>query len=333
MDGSEIRLSNHNGFYPPIEPYAHGFLPVAGGHSIYWEECGNPDGIPVFIVHGGPGCGCGEKDRRLLDPEKWRIILFDQRGSHRSVPFGSIENNTTEDLARDMWNLRRELGIKQTVLFGGSWGSTLALYYAIRFPEDVLAIILRGIFLGEKAELDILYNGGTGLFFPEEWERFIGNVPPEKRNNILGYFYERMTTGTQEERRQFAFELSRFEENLLRLEPLSEEEVDAETKDYPFESIGLMEAHYFVNNCFMKDGFILKNTDRIPKIPISINQGRWDMVCPPDAAWRLKKSLEATGHQVDYNILQSGHAKTDPEMLKKLVEEGNRIHSLLAQTL
>lgn len=320
------------GFYPPIEPRDHGFLPVDGGHSIYWEECGNPDGVPVLYIHGGPGIGCDEKDRRLLDPDKWRIILFDQRGSHRSVPFGCVENNTTEDLARDMWNLRRKLGIKQAALFGGSWGSTLALYYAIRFPEDVLAMVLRGIFLGEKTELNFLYNGGNGLFFPEGWERFLQNVPPERRNNILGYFYERMTTGTQEERRQFAFELSRFEENLLRLEPLSEADVDKETKDCAYETTGLMEAYYFVNKCFMTEGFILNNAARIPKVPISIVQGRWDMVCPPDAAWRLKKALEATGHQVDYNIVQAGHTKTDPAMLKKLVEEGNRIHALLTQT-
>lgn len=316
-------------FYPPIEPRHHGFLPVAGGHSIYWEECGNPHGIPAFIVHGGPGVGCDEKDRRLLDPKKWRIILFDQRGSHRSVPFGCVENNTTEDLARDMWNLRRELGIQKAVLFGGSWGSTLALYYAIRFPEDVTAIILRGIFLGEKRELDFLYTGGNSLFFPEGWERFIGNVPLERRNDILGYFYERMITGTQEERNQFAFEMSRFEENLLHLEPPSQEKVDKETEDYPYAALGLLECHYFVNNCFMEEGFILKNTNRIPKVPISINQGRWDMVCPPDAAWRLKKSLETTGHKVAYNILQSGHSKSDSAMTIKLVEEGNRIHALL----
>lgn len=321
-----------DGFYPPVEPYNHGFLLVDGGHSIYWEECGNPDGVPILYVHGGPGVGCDEKDRRLLDPKKWRIILFDQRGSYRSVPFGSVKNNTTEDLARDMWNLRRELGIQKTALLGGSWGSTLALYYAIRFPEDVSAIILRGIFLGEKSESDFLYQGGNNLFFPEAWERFIGNVPQKKRNDVIGYFYERMTTGTQEERRRFAFELSRFEENLLHLEPPSEEEIDAETKDYPFESIGLIEAHYFINNCFMPEGFILEHTNRIPKIPISIIQGRWDMVCPPDAAWRLKGALESTGHQVDYNIIQSGHSKTDQAMLKKLIDEGNRIHALLTQT-
>lgn len=319
-----------NGFYPPIEPYNHGFLPVPSGHSIYWEECGNPKGIPVLIVHGGPGCGCDEKDRQLLDPKKWRIVLFDQRGSRRSLPFGKIEDNTTEDLARDMWNLRRELGIKKTVLLGGSWGSTLALYYAIRFPEDVMAIILRGIFLGEKAELDFLYKGGNGLFFPEAWERFIENVPPERRDNILGYFYEIMTKGTPEEGKRFAFEMSRFEENLLHFEPPTQEEVDKETEDYPYLALGLLECHYFVNNCFMEDGFILKNTNRIPKVPISINQGRWDMVCPPNAAWRLKKSLEKTGHKVAYNILQSGHSKSDSAMTKKLVEEGNRIHTLLA---
>ena len=318
-------------FYPPIEPYHTGFKLVDGGHSIYYEECGNPDGYPVIYFHGGPGVGCDKNDRRLFDPAKWRIVLIDQRGCGRSVPYGCIENNTTEHLAWDIWNIKRRLNIRKAVLFGGSWGSTLALYYAIRFPEDASAIILRGIFLGSKEELDFLYKGGNGLFYPEAWERFLANVPEDRRDDILGYFYERMSTGTTEERRRFAFELSRFEENLLHLEPVSPEEVDRETQDAHFESIGLLEAYYFVNNCFMEEGFLLKNAGHIPKVPISIVQGQYDMVCPPLYAYKLRRALEQTGHEVAWNLVLAGHSKSDPALKTKLIEETNRIHSLLTR--
>lgn len=319
-------------FYPPIEPHHTGFEPVNGGHSIYYEECGNPEGLPVIYFHGGPGVGCDEKDRRLFDPEKWRIVLIDQRGCGRSVPYGCIENNTTDDLARDIWNIRRRLGIKKAVLFGGSWGSTLALYYAIRFPEDALALILRGVFLGMREELDFLYKGGNGLFYPEAWERFLANVPENRRDDILGYFYERMSTGSTEEKQRFAFEMSRFEENLLHLEPVSQEEVDKETGKAHFESTGLLETYYFVNNCFMEEGFILNNVTRIPKVPISIVQGQYDMVCPPQYAYRLRRALENTGHEVAWNLVIAGHSKSDTALRSKLIEETNHIHTLLAQT-
>ena len=318
--------------FPQITPYNTGYLPVSGGHSIYYEECGNPEGTPAFIVHGGPGVGCDEKDRRFLDPQKYRIVLFDQRGSNRSKPFGKIEFNTIEHLAMDMWWLRRHLNIKKMLLFGGSWGTTLSLYYAIRFPSDVLGMILRGIFLGTKEEIDFIYKGGNGLFYPEAWERFLANVPENRHADILGYFYERMLSGTKEEKTKFAFEMSRFEEALLHLEPQPDKNVDQETQDCPYAALGLLEAHYFMNDCFMADGLILNNIKHIPNVPISIIQGQYDMVCPPLYAYRLRRALEYTKHnQVAWNLALAGHSKSDKAIKEKLLEEGDRIHALLVQ--
>lgn len=318
--------------YPEIEPYNTGYLLVAGGHSIYYEECGNPDGYPVLYVHGGPGAGCGEKDRRFINPEN-RIILFDQRGCGRSKPFGSIQNNTTDDLLSDMWNLLRHLGIKKTIPFGGSWGSTLSLLFWIRYPEMVSGVILRGVFLAEKSESDFLYNGGVELFAPYKWERFIGNVPQNKRHDPIRYFYDRMINGdNREERRKLAYEMSIFEESLLSLGPVSEADVEKGLVDYPYEALGLLEAHYFVNDCFIPEGFILNNIHRVSKVPVSIIQGKYDLVCPPLAAYKLYKTLAANDIPVDLHLVVAGHSKTDIEIRKNLISETNRICELVKNT-
>lgn len=320
-----------NELYPSTEPYDAGYYYTSQRHCVYFEQCGNQSGYPIFFLHGGPGAGCTKEDRRFFSPEKWRAILFDQRGCGRSKPLGYIEQNTTHHLACDIAGMMKGWDIDKAVIFGGSWGSLLALYFAINWPEKVAGLILRGVFLGEKSELDFLYKGGNKMFFPEAWERFLQNVPPEKQNDILGYFYERMTSGTEEEKNKFAFELSRFEEHLLRLEPRTDQQTDEETEQWPYAALGLLEAHYFVNNCFMDESYILDEIHRVPKVPISIVQGRYDMVCPPDAAWRLTKALRNNDCPVKLNIVQAGHDRFEPAIQEKLIMETNRIHSLITQ--
>lgn len=327
----EAGIVLEDNLYPEIEkPYNSGFLMVGGGHSIYYEECGNPDGYPVLYVHGGPGASCTTKDRRYINPEN-RIILFDQRGCGRSIPFGSVKNNTTDYLLSDTWNLLRHLRVRQAIMFGGSWGSTLSLLFWIRYPEMVSALILRGVFLAEKSEWDFLYNGGVNLFAPHRWERLLESIPPNQHHRVVQYIYERMiNSNNPKERRKLAYELSAFEESILSLETSSEKDIENELTDYPYEALGLLEAHYFVNDCFIPEGFILDNIHRVSKVPVSIVQGKYDLVCPPLAAYRLFKALKANGIEVDLNLVTGGHSKSDSEIKKKLISETNRICGLVS---
>lgn len=303
--------------FPEIEPYNTGFLTVSGGHEIYYEQCGNPKGKPIRFIHGGPGAGCDKKDRRFFDPDKWQITLVDQRGSNRSKPFGELRHNTTWHLVDDLVKLNQKLGIRQTALFGGSWGSTLASVYAISHPETVSGMILRGIFLGEKDEADYYMNGQTALFFPEAWGRFAGQVPKEYRKDPAAYYQLQLKSPDPKVRRKFAYEWAFYELSLLHLEQPVQDQTDKETNDFSFESLALMEAHYLSNNCFLKEGFIIRNAGAIPPVPISIIQGRYDMVCPPISAYRLHKALSTS----TLHIVLAGHSSRDPEIRKKLVSE------------
>ena len=306
--------------YPEVETYSSRFIRPLDGteHQIYVEECGNPKGFPVLFIHGGPGAGCSTTDRRYFNPEKWRIILFDQRGSGRSKPFGSIANNTTDHLCDDIDEIYKELGIQKAVLFGGSWGSTLALVFAIARPEKVSGMVLRGIFLGEKSEIDYLWNGAIARHFPEVWLRFLIVVPKEFKKNPAEYYYQQLMSPDLVIRKKVAYEWARFEEALLHLEPQTPESIDKETSSFSFESCAIMEAHYlFKNHCFFKEGFILKNVGEIPKIPISIIQGRYDMVCPPVSAYRLKQKMPLA----NLHMVTAGHSSSDPEIRKKLISE------------
>ncbi len=318
MDGSEVNQGHD--LYPEIEPHNSGFLPVVGDHQLYYEECGNPNGEPILFLHGGPGGGCGPNDRSCFDPEKWRIILFDQRGSGRSRPFGSIENNNTWYLAGDIKTLLEHLDVKKTVLFGGSWGSTLALVFSIIFPDMVSGMVLRGIFLGEKEESDYFFNGSTALFFPEAWERFISFVPKEFKQDPAKYYSMQLKSNEPLVRKHFAYEWARYEEALLHLEPQKDEAVDKETSDFPYESLAIMEMHYlYDHNCFLTDKHIIGNARNIPKVPISIIQGRYDIVCPPISAYRLAKALP----NAELHIVTAGHSSSEPAIRQKLIEETN----------
>ena len=284
-----------------------------------------PRAIQLFFLHGGPGVGCSSWHRRLFDPKKWQIILFDQRGSGRSRPFGCIKQNITHGLVGDIKTLLDLLRVEKAVLFGGSWGSTLALIYAINHPETVSAMILRGIWLGEKSELDYYTRGGVRMNFPEAWERFTYQVPAKHRKNPLPYYYKKLTAGSEKERQHFAYEWARYEESALHLKELSGKKLDRETRDGSFVSLAIMEAHYCLHRLFIEDHYIIKRAKRIRQILATIIQGRYDMVCPPDAAWRLHKQLPYSQIQIVF----AGHSASDPEIQKALIRVTNAMHARL----
>lgn len=313
--------------FPKIEPHKKGSLDTGDGHKVYFEECGNPDGIPILFFHGGPGAGCDAKDRRYFNPKKWRGILFDQRGCGRSRPLSKLDNNTTWHLIRDAKNILDKLGISKAVMFGGSWGSTMALTFAIVYPEMVSGLVLRGIFLGEPSEIDYSENGLIAQHFPRAWERFASVLRPDQRKNPLTAYYKEMTaeTTSASRKRKLAYEWDRYEDAHLRLAPNRDEKIDKELRQYKprdIKALSILELHYIANGCFFRRGFVLKNVKRIPNIPISIIHGEYDVICPPQSAHRLEKALVASGHtQVRTFYTFAGHSKSDPETQERLLSE------------
>ena len=306
--------------FPKINPYRHVYLDVGDGHSLYYELCGNPKGRPVLYVHGGPGAGCNAGSRRYFNPKKWNIILFDQRGANRSKPFGSLKANTTWKLVEDIRKLLRFLNIRKTVLFGGSWGSTLSLVYAIRHPKTVSGLLLRGVFLGRKQDIMYTYGGGAEDYFPEAWERFAGNVPRNFRNGAISYYVKQMKSKNGRIRNKFAFEFSYYELSLLKLSVTNKQvmKMMGKVKDNSWhKSMALIESHYMMNGCFMPEDYVLDNIRKIRTIPVSIVQGRYDALCPPRQAWLLHKGLPES--RLFY--VTAGHASSEPAIQAKLVEE------------
>ena len=319
--------------FPKRKPHNHGMLKTGDGHRVYFEECGNPNGIPILFFHGGPGAGCDEKDRRYFDPKKWRVILFDQRGCGRSRPLGLLENNTTWHLIQDAKHILNKLGITKTALFGGSWGSTMALTFAITCPEMVSGMVLRGIFLGESSEIDYSENGLIATHFPREWERFASVLSPEQRKDPLRAYYDKLINGRvrRSRRRKLVSEWTRYEDAHLRLAPTNPQKYEREfAKEKPetVEMIAVLEIYYIANGCFFKRGFILKNIHRIPNVPISIIHGEYDVICPPRSAHRPEKALLDSGHtQVRTFYTFAGHSKSDPETRKILLSETDRLYA------
>lgn len=318
-----MRQRSRDGLYPPIEPYRKGFLRVDGVHELYYEECGSRKGYPILFVHGGPGAGCDADDRQFFDPKKWRIVLFDQRGSGRSKPFATIHENTPQHLVKDIRVLLDKLRIKKCVLFGGSWGSTLSLLYAIAHPETVYAMVLRGIFLAESAELNDYLRGVPNSRFPEVCERFLAQVPPESQKNPAEYYYHMMLYWRPEQQKHFAYEWTHYELARLYLRPKSGRALDKVIRSFPYESLAVLEAYYIRSNCFIEEGYIIKNADRLPDVPTSIIHGRYDDVCPVENALRLSRALP----HAKLHVVVAGHASVDCEIRSKLVSETNRIFS------
>lgn len=308
-----------NGLYPPIEPFRQQMLDMPGGHRVYVEQCGAPEGVPVLVLHGGPGGGCSPGMRRFFDPQHYRSVLFDQRGCGRSGPLASVENNTTWDLVADIERIRVELGIERWTVFGGSWGACLALIYAQAHPDRVEALVLRGVFTMTQGELDWFYAGGAGQFWPDQWRTFSHMVPPEERGDLVAAYHKRLFGADEAEQIRFARAWAGWESALAVLDPGISR--GAPGGQYA-RAFSRLENHYFINRGFLEvDGQIHRDMHRIAHIPGHIVQGRYDMVCPPHTAYRL--------HQVWPNsrlhmIPTAGHALSEPGITSKLLEIMNQ---------
>ncbi|MDJ0610704.1 MAG: prolyl aminopeptidase [Kiloniellales bacterium] len=300
--------------YPAIEPYETGVLEPAPPHRLYWEVSGNPEGRPVVFLHGGPGAGASADHRRFFDPERYRIVIFDQRGAGRSTPLGALAANTTADLVGDIELLRETLGIARWLVFGGSWGSTLALAYAQAHPERVTGLVLRGIFLGRPQEIDWFLHG-MGRFFPDVWRPFAGHLPEAERGDLLGNYHRRLTDPDPEVHLPAARAWSAYEGACSTLLP-SPETVAAFTDDGMALGLARIEAHYFVNRLFLEEGALLAGVETIRDIPAVIVQGRYDMVCPTATADALHQAWPEANYQV---IPEAGHSAMEPGIRAALV--------------
>lgn len=301
--------------YPDIKPYRHFRLKVSPPHELYVEESGNPHGIPVLFVHGGPGGGSTSRQRCFFDPEKYRIILFDQRGAGQSTPHAELMNNDTPSLLDDMEAIRKELRIDRWLLFGGSWGSTLSLLYAQMHPEKVLGLVLRGIFLCRKSDFDWLYQQGASLIFPDYWEDFIAPIPVEERSDMLAAYYQRLVSKNELARMAAAKSWALWEARCSTLRP-SASAIDYAARPNTALALARIEAHYFSQHGFIEHNQILRDAEKLKGIPGYIVHGRYDMVCPLDNAVELSK----VWYDGTLNIVRdAGHASSEPGTIDALV--------------
>lgn len=314
MDHRQVPKHASDYLYPPVEPFDQRMLEVGQGHRIYVEQCGNPAGVPVLVLHGGPGGGCSPAMRRYFDPSVYRVVLFDQRGCGRSRPHAMVEGNTTWDLVTDIELIRTSLGIDRFILFGGSWGATLALIYAITHPNRAAHLVLRGVFLMTKAELDWFYGGGAGTFFPDLWQNFLAPIPEDERHDLIAAYHHRLFSGDQEEENRMARIWSNWENALASVS--HDGFVGEGPSDYS-RAFARLENHYFQNAGFLEvDGWILRELHRIADVPADIIQGRLDMICPPQTAWTLAKVWEKADLRM---IPLAGHALSEPGISQALV--------------
>lgn len=304
------------GLYPPLEPFKSGKLDVGDGHRIYWELCGNPNGKPAVFLHGGPGGGCIDDHRRLFNPDKYCVMLFDQRGCGRSTPHASLEANTTWHLVADIERLREMAGAKKWLVFGGSWGSTLALAYAQTYPEHVSELVVRGIFTVRKEEVQWYYQEGASWQFPDKWEQFIAPIPPQERHDLVGAYRRRLTGTDEVAKLEAAKAWSVWEGSTVKLLPDPALAIAHEDAEFAI-AFARIENHYFTNNGFFEDGQLLRNATRLRNIPGVIVQGRYDVCCPPKTAWELHRAWpEAELHIVE----DAGHAYSEPGILHSLIQ-------------
>ena len=295
-------------------------LDVGDGHQLYWELCGNPHGKPAVFLHGGPGSGCSPEHRRLFNPDKYCVLLFDQRGCGRSTPHASIDANTTWHLVADIERLRVLAGVEQWLVFGGSWGSTLALAYAQTHPQRVSALVLRGIFTVRREELLWYYQEGASWIFPDEWEHFVAPIPPEERHDLMAAYRRRLTGGDERLRIEAAVAWSRWEGRTITLLP--DPAVDAVHSDPHYAlAFARIENHYFVNSGFFEERQLLRDAAKLRGIPGVIVQGRYDMATPAKTAWELHRAWpEAEFHLIP----DAGHAFKEPGILAQLIRATDR---------
>ena len=309
--------------YPEIEPHRAGYLEFDAVHQMYWEECGNPRGAPVVFLHGGPGAGSAPAHRRFFDPAHYRIIVYDQRGAGRSRPLGELRDNTTPLLIADLERLRRHLGVQRWVVFGGSWGSTLALAYAIEHPERCSGLILRGIFLCRRSEIDwFLY--GVRNFFPEAWRAFVSIIPEDERGDLLSAYYKRLTHPDAAVHMPAARAWSIYEGSCSTL-LASPETVAYFASDVVALGLARIEAHYFMHDIFLPENSLLERIDRIRKVPGLIVQGRYDAVCPIVTA----DDLHSAWPEADYIVVpDAGHSAWEPKICAELVRAAERFKAI-----
>ncbi len=316
----------HTPLFPEIKPYNNGLLPLDDIHTMYWEQSGNPNGLPVLFLHGGPGAGSSPTHRRLFDPKRYRIIIFDQRGAGKSTPLGEIRNNTTPHLINDIETLRQHLKIKKWVIFGGSWGSTLALAYGEAHPESCLSFILRGIFLCRKKEIDWFLYGLRNLF-PEAWADFVAPLSTPERSDILTNYYQRLLNPDPEIHMLAARTWSTYEGSCSTLLP-SPKTVNYFSGDVVALGLARMEAHYFSHNIFLPENSLLENVHKLHDIPATIVQGRYDAVCPIVSA----DDLHHAWPQAEYIIINdAGHSVWEPGIQTAIIRATEKYKDLIAQ--
>lgn len=319
-----LRQMPRGDLFPEIGPFQTGFLPLSDGHTMYWEQVGNPRGVPVLFLHGGPGAGAGIIHRRFFDPGFWRVVIFDQRGAGRSRPMGSLAANTTPDLVADIETLRRHLGVEKFLLFGGSWGSTLALAYAQAHPNRVSGCVLRGIFLGRQSEVD-WFMQGLSVVFPEAHAAFAGFLPEEERSDLLGAYLRRLTHPDSSIHMPAARAWSVYEGSCSTLLP-SPDTVASFAQDRTALGLARIEAHYFAHKLFLPEGGLLAHMDRIATIPADIVQGRYDMVCPPFSAFDLAAAWPTARLTI---IPDAGHSALEPGVRRALIAAVERFRGRL----
>jgi len=303
--------------YPEIEPHETGMLDVGDGHSLYWELSGNPNGKPVVFLHGGPGGGSSPEHRRQFNPDKYKILVFDQRSCGKSTPYASLENNTTWDLVEDIEKLRTQVSnVDKWMVFGGSWGSTLAITYAETYPERVTELVLRGIFLFDQYELDWMYKpGGASQVYPDKFEEFIGLIPEAERGDLVEAYRKRLTSSDKDEQLRAAKAWSKWEGEIVTLLP-SPSTIDHFTSPEVAIAVSRIENHYMANHGWLEEGQLLRGAERLKGIPGVIVQGRHDTCTPPIAAWKLKQAWP----EVELNIIpDAGHLFNEPGNLDALV--------------
>ncbi|NDV86664.1 prolyl aminopeptidase [Aurantimonas aggregata] len=308
--------------YPAIEPYRTGRLDVGDGHQIYYELCGNPDGLPVVFLHGGPGSGASSQHRRLFDPARYRILLFDQRGCGRSTPLGSLEANTTWHLVADLERLRILTGADRWLLFGGSWGATLALAYAERHPTRVSGMILRGVFTGRRSELDWFYEAGANRLFPDRWENLLGPIPDAEQDDLLAAYGRRLNDPDRAVRAEAARAWTGWESATVTMrtgrggEGASSGPVSDGTIAF-----ARIENHFFSHDLWLEEGELIDNVERLRDIPAVIVQGRYDVVTPAITSWQLAQAWP----RADYRMVEgAGHAFAEPGILNELLKATDR---------